>query len=1722
VRLSTLSLRGISVGFVESCGEWDPTTRFVAVKRGLTVALEAEKIRLGFTGKEPLALELAFEGARPQTQLLGEEPLPGRQHWFFGNDPKRWRTNVEAYSSVLYEGLYAGVDLRVRERGGRLEYDLLLSPEADLAQVCVRLTGVERLEIADDEELLLQTRHGCLRQTRPVTWEVLPDGEKRPLDCRYRKLDGLRFGFEAPSRDPQLPLVIDPGLEWGTFLGGLASDQLTAVDLAADGSSDVFVAGYMNSADFPGFNDPNFTAFQNQVFIARLDATGAILRWAAFLGGWHSQVLYRGLAAAADGGAVVVGETVSPDFPITAGAFDSTANFTDAFVTRFNATGGLVFSSFLGGSGIDKAYAVGIDPAGNAIVGGNTSSADFPTTPGAFDRTYAAPVDATQGDAHGDVFITRFTPGGLVTYSTLIGGRSADVLEDLEVDSQGRVNIVGWITGHNLEVFPTTADAFNRIWRGSQDSFFAQLALNGAGAADLKYSTLLGGASQDNLFAVAVDPVNPDFVTVAGMSWSDDFPVTLGVFKTTNPAFSPLFDSQAGTVTRFHLPAAGPRTLLWSTYVGPAGAAANIRVTDVAVTPTGEPVIVGLMGDRRFPTTRGAFDRTSEGIGGAGGGEIVARFSADATQLLYSSYIGGTLGNSDQFNISPRLAHVSGNTLVIAGTTESPDFPVTTGAFDVTFGNVVTSSDGFAMRFTAEPDQSGDLTVGTPVPLSPPNGASFPFGTFHALLEWSSVADPSGIDGYEFEAGTQPTFPPGFVSYPGTVHEANVILPPTGTGEQGLSLGTWFWRVRAVDFAGNVGAWSAVSSFTINAASAPPAVTFVDHFPAAVIGGASAVGVVHLDKPAPAGGATVALSTRYNKNTGFLAPHLPIPLTVPPAAIVPAGALSAVFDIATVSVEQAVAVDILALISGVGSSMSITVKPSSELEPATLVVSPSSVTGGNPSTGTVTLSVPAPAGGQVVSLATSHPQAARVPPSVTVLAGATSASFPVTTLPVRFDIDSYVDAATASGLRRELISVRPNSAPTLAALTLSPTTATGGMSVTGTVTFTGPVPLSTYPASAGAIVDIFSSDLAVVALSPFVVVEPFASTATFNMVVRAAPANSTIQIRAAFDTITLTAPLAVSASTPVTISSVALSFPTLTAGQGGIASVNLSAPAPAGGVTVKFTSSNPAVAFTTSPSALVEAGTTSTAVSYLSQSVSSTTAVNLTASFGGSSASAALTVNPATAASRWPVALTSSPNPVSGGSPSTGTVTLNGPAPAGGIAVQLFTSDASASVPPSVTVPAGATATSFTISTTASSATKTVSIWALLNISFGASLTINSSAPPPVPAAPTLLSPAVDATVPQPVIFDWNDVANAASYEIQVDNSSTIAAPFTANQIVTVSQATIGGLPAQRLWWRVRARSSAGVFGPFSSTRRFTAQAAPAAASLSALSVNPTSVVGGGTSQGTVTLTSGAPSGGALVSLSSANSAVAAVPASVTVAAGATTAGFTVTTASVGASTGVTLTATHNGANRTAVLTVTSPPPPASLSSLALNPTSVTGGSSSQGTVTLTSGAPAGGALVTLSSSSSAAAVPASVTVAAGATTANFTVTTTTVTLNTTATITATQSTVSRTASLTVTPAPTGPLPAPSLVSPASDARFSPGANITFDWTDVAGAASYTIQIDDDNVFTSPQLVNQNTTASQFATATLPTRTMWWRARASSSTGAPGTWSAIRRFEVKS
>ena len=398
-----------------------------------------------------------------------------------------------------------------------------------------------------------------------------------------------------------------------------------------------------------------------------------------------------------------------------------------------------------------------------------------------------------------------------------------------------------------------------------------------------------------------------------------------------------------------------------------------------------------------------------------------------------------------------------------------------------------------------------------------------------------------------------------------------------------------------------------------------------------------------------------------------------------------------------------------------------------------------------------------------------------------------------------------------------------------------------------------------------------------------------------------------------------------SSTAAVSLASLAVNPASVVGGNSSTGTVTLSGPAPAGGAQVALSSSNTTAARTPA-SVTVAAGASSATFTVSTSAVSASTAVTISATYAGVSKTASLTVQPATPPAVTLNSLALNPTSVVGGNSSTGTVTLSGPAPAGGAQVALSSSNTTvARTPASVTIAAGASSATFTVSTSVVSASTTANISATRGgISKTASLTVKP-VPPPSPT-PT------------------------------------------------------------------------------------------------SLTLSPASVVGGNGSTGTVTLSGPAPAGGAQIALSSSNTSVARVPASVTVAAGATTATFTASTSVVTASTAVTLSAAYGGVTRSASLTVQPVPAPApTLSSLTLSPTSVVGGmQASRGTVTLSATAPAGGAQITLSSSSGAASVPASVFIPAGASSATFTVNTSAVLISTSATISARYNGTTRTATLGV------------------------------------------------------------------------------------------------------
>jgi hypothetical protein len=289
-----------------------------------------------------------------------------------------------------------------------------------------------------------------------------------------------------------------------------------------------------------------------------------------------------------------------------------------------------------------------------------------------------------------------------------------------------------------------------------------------------------------------------------------------------------------------------------------------------------------------------------------------------------------------------------------------------------------------------------------------------------------------------------------------------------------------------------------------------------------------------------------------------------------------------------------------------------------------------------------------------------------------------------------------------------------------------------------------------------------------------------------------------------------------------------------------------------------------------------------------------------------------------------------------------------------------------------------------------------------------------------------------------------------------------------------------------------------------------------APASLKGITPSPWSITGGAIAGAMIAFNGSAPAGGALVSVSS-SSPLAVPPSTVLAPVGTFFQPFTVATSRVSVATAVTLTFTYNGASITTQLTLLPGVPP---SEWTVDVPQTTGSTGAFARVAIAATQATDTTFTLTSSNPAVASMNTAVTIPAGAIAGGVIVSTFAPAVPTTVTLTVSGAGISKSVNLVVNPFPAAPLAAPSLVSPAASARFAPNAAIAFDWGDVVGAASYTIQVGTTSAFTST-LVNQTVVASALSTSLAATGDRFWRVRANRADGSAGAWSAARAFRIK-
>ena len=556
------------------------------------------------TAIEPEQFTVHFTGGN-QVAPVGLDRAKTVFNYFVG-DQSQWKSDVATYQTVAYNNLYTGIDLDISGQLTNLKYEFHVAAGADYQEIQVRYAGIEGLSIDAEGALHIQTKAGELVEDAPYIYQEI-NGQRIEVAGQFALVDDHTYAFQITGTiDSSRALVIDPDVSWSANVD-LQGNSNSGYGIAVDTAGDAYVTGFLL---------PYNSIHGYDVFVAKLGPGENSQTYVTYLGGSGNDY-GNGIAIDAAGNACVTGSTVSSDFLTTPGALDRTYNGgSDAFVAKFNASGSVVYSTYLGGSGTDYGNRIAMDTAGNAYVTGETDSRDFPTTTGAFDPTY-------HGTGATDAFVTKLDPtGSNLVYSTYLGGsNNDDEGKGITVDAAGNAYVTGTASSYN---FPTTAGAFDRTGDGG-DAFVAKLNARGS---SLVYSTYLGGNGSEHGTGIAIDTAGNAYVT--GYTNSSDALATAGAFDTTYNGNWDVFVAK--------LSPAGS-SLLYATYLG---GSAELFDQDygygIAVDTAGCAYVTGSTECLDFPTTAGAFVPTVIDSSAV----FVTKLNASGGGLAYSTYLKGS------------------------------------------------------------------------------------------------------------------------------------------------------------------------------------------------------------------------------------------------------------------------------------------------------------------------------------------------------------------------------------------------------------------------------------------------------------------------------------------------------------------------------------------------------------------------------------------------------------------------------------------------------------------------------------------------------------------------------------------------------------------------------------------------------------------------------------------------------------------------------------------------------------------------------------------------------------------------------------------------------------------------------------------------------------------------------------------------------------------------
>jgi len=629
--------------FIRNDGQVDSAVRFYErgavhstffTANGLVLALAKDK--------KVHAVRLSFAGADKGLEVSARSPLETKVNYFTGKDSKKWRSDVPVYGSIIYKGVYKNIDIKFYGNNRKIEHDIIVKAGGDPDEVVFTYDGVKSIDVTDKGELDIALAGGRILEKKPFIYQDI-DGVKVPVKGGYRIIGKARegrasYGFTVASYDHSRALVIDPVLDYSTYLGGSASDF--ARDIAMDASGASYITGWTMSADFPVLT-PAQGVFRGglltgDAFITKINPAGTAVVYSTYLGGSGDEDSIT-IAVDATGAAYITGDTGSFNFPVFnafQGAFGG--GLKDAFVAKLSPAGNaLVFSTYLGGIGDDNGKGLALDSSNAIYLTGWTASPNFPL------------VTPIQGIIAGlkDAYVVKMAPAGrALNYSTFLGGSNVDSGRAITVDATG----AAYVAGHSWSFNFPLLHPIQAVFGGIKDVVVFKVDPTGT---SLVFSTFIGGSAAEKSKGIALDSVGSIFVT--GWTASPDFPLV-----------TPIQGAMLGIQDAFVVKLAPPgRRIIYSTYLGGSDSDSG---RDIAVDSSGAVYVVGHTWSFDFPIVN-----PLQGMFGGIRDAYVTKIDPLGASIIFSTFLGG--GDDDT---ARGVAIDTSGAVHVVGGTYSLNFPI--------------------------------------------------------------------------------------------------------------------------------------------------------------------------------------------------------------------------------------------------------------------------------------------------------------------------------------------------------------------------------------------------------------------------------------------------------------------------------------------------------------------------------------------------------------------------------------------------------------------------------------------------------------------------------------------------------------------------------------------------------------------------------------------------------------------------------------------------------------------------------------------------------------------------------------------------------------------------------------------------------------------------------------------------------------------------------------